>query len=161
MINEFVISGRTSETPRGWPTLVSCLEELKLVTQRYSKKQQKWIKNRFLGNDMRNVPMIYPLYSTDIARWDELVSEPARSTVESYINEGTTALEPMPKLKRLGEGFNEETTHHCLSCDRVIVGEFHWHLHMKSNKHKKVKDSKRKREKLAEEKLSADKNTSA
>lgn len=41
--------------PEGLPFLQKCLDNLKLVTRRYSKKQIKWINHRFLGNSRREV----------------------------------------------------------------------------------------------------------
>jgi tRNA dimethylallyltransferase len=138
----------TTTEPSGWKSLVNCLEELKLVTRRYSKKQLKWIRNRFLGSEVREVPLVYPLDTTDVSQWRDLVGKRAEETVESYINDQPIKLEPLPKLKRLAEGFDEETSHHCSICDRIIIGDYQWHLHMKSNKHKRVAASKSKREKL-------------
>jgi tRNA dimethylallyltransferase len=159
-INAFVECGKTTEEPKGWSVLQSCLQELKAVTQRYSKKQQKWIKNRFLGNDIRNVPFIYPLDTTEVARWEELVSKPAHETIDCYINSKTIALKPMSKQKRLVEGFNEETTNYCSVCDRIFIGDFQWELHMKSNKHKRSRQKKRKTETLLEDQHNSDRNIS-
>lgn len=154
--------------PEGWKSLVTCLEELKLVTRRYSKKQLKWVRNRFLGSDMREVPLVYPLDTTDISKWEESVAHPAIETIESFIDNRPVKLKPLDKLRRLAEGFDEEKTFHCpgmrkkqlknlnfinlsilLDCDRVFIGEFQWNLHQKSNRHKRTILSKKKKEKLS------------
>lgn len=152
LINIFVESKKTTPEPDGWKILQQCLEELKLVTRRYSKKQLKWIRNRFLGSDMREVPLVYPLDTSDVTHWNEQVSQPAEETVASYINDKPIRLNPLEKLKRLAEGFDEEKSFHCPICDRVFIGEYQWQLHRKSNKHKRTLAAKHKREKL--EKLS-------
>jgi tRNA dimethylallyltransferase len=103
----------TTPEPEGWKSLVICLEELKMVTRRYSKKQLKWVRNRFLGSDMREVPLVYSLDTSDVSQWEELVSKPAIETVECFIENRTVKLKPMEKMRRLAEGFDEEKTFHC------------------------------------------------
>lgn len=112
-INRFVDSPETTPEPEGWNSLVMCLEDLKMVTRRYSKKQMKWVKNRFLGSDMREVPSVYSLNTSDVTRWNEMVSQPAIETVESYIEDRPISLKPMEKMQRLAQGFDEESFHHC------------------------------------------------
>lgn len=148
LINRFAESPETTPEPDGWKCLASCLEELKLVTRRYSKKQLKWIRNRFLGSEIREVPHVYPLDTSDVTRWEEFVSKPAAETVESFINDQPIKLQPLEKMKRLAEGTNEETSNRCPTCDRVFIGEFQWQLHMKSNSHKRKSASVKRKEKL-------------
>lgn len=155
LINRFAEAPETTPEPDGWKALASCLEELKNVTKRYSKRQVKWIRNRFLGSDMREVPLVYPLDTSDVNRWSELVSRPAEQTVDEYINDNLITLKAMEKLKRLAEGTNEETSHHCATCDRVFIGEFQWQLHLQSNRHKRAIASKHKRERRLNENTSS------
>jgi tRNA dimethylallyltransferase len=159
LINRYVESAQTLAMPDGWETLKTCLEELKAVTQRYSKKQRKWIKNRFLASDLREAPPLYPLYTTDVSQWEDIVSQPAIATIESYIKGDVIELKPMEKFKRLGEGLDEETSHHCPICDRIFIGEFQFQLHLKSNKHKKTKE--RIRRKALKEQSTANEKTSS
>lgn len=147
LINRFVEAPETTPEPDGWKALTACLNELKLVTRRYSKRQQKWIRNRFLGSEVREIPLIYPLDTSDVSRWKELVSRPAEETVSSYINDEKIQLEPAEKHKKISEGFNEETSNHCSVCDRTFIGEFQWQLHETSNRHKRALAGKLRREK--------------
>lgn len=147
--------------PDGWKSLTICLEDLKAVTRRYSKKQLKWIKNRFLGSEMREVPLVYPLDTTDVSRWTEFVSRPAEDTVEEFITDKPIQLQPLEKLKRLGEGMDEETSHFCETCNRVFIGEYQWQHHIKSNKHRRVHVSKNKQERKRKfEEMSSEKTSS-
>lgn len=150
LINEFVEASESLPEPEGYKSLLACLEELKLVTRRYSKRQQKWVRNRFLGSEIREIPQIYPLDTTDVSRWSELVYTPAEETILSYISEEEIKLQPMPKFRRRGEGLNEETSNFCETCKRIIVGEYQWRLHLKSNKHKKVKSNQARVEKKSQ-----------
>lgn len=147
LINRFVESPETTPEPDAWKTLVICLDELKMVTKRYSKRQLKWIRNRFLGSEVRGVPDVFSLDTTDVSQWETLVSQPALETVESYLKDEPLKLKQLEKLKRLGEGLNGETSHHCEICDRIFIGEYQYQLHQKSNKHKRTLASKRKKEK--------------
>lgn len=150
LINEYVVRTETNEEhsePDGYKSLLACLDELKLVTRRYSKKQLKWIKNRLLASDMREKPLVYPLDTSDVTFWHENVFLPATHTIDCYINDKEITLKPLEKMKRLSERMNEETSHFCNICNRTFIGEFQWELHMKSNKHKKTVASLHRREK--------------
>ncbi|XP_053691418.1 tRNA dimethylallyltransferase [Sabethes cyaneus] len=126
------------DPPEGLDLLQKCLDNLKLVTQRYSKRQIKWINNRFLSNSQREVPPIYALDTTDVTRWDELVFGPAQEIIEATLaGTSPSRQQPLPKLANPKEGLNEETSFHCVICQRTIVGEYQWRLHMRSNRHKK------------------------
>lgn len=137
--------------PECYKSLLACLDQLKLATRRYSKKQLKWIRNRLLASDTRELPLVYPLDTSDVSQWNENVYLPAIDTVESFLKGEEIKLKPLEKMKRLGEGLDEETSHFCDICERTFIGEFQWSLHLKSNKHKKVSASKRRKRKEVED----------
>ncbi|EAT39000.1 AAEL009164-PA [Aedes aegypti] len=141
--------GAEGSPPEGLPLLQKCLDNLKLVTQRYSKKQIKWINHRFLGNSRREVPPIYGLDTTDVAKWKENVYTQAEQVVEAILSGETPSKQPLPKMTTAREGLNEETSFFCDTCQRTIVGEYQWQLHLRSNKHKKCVQSKSKKAKLS------------
>lgn len=124
--------------PDGCEIFSKCLDELKLVTQRYSKKQIKWIRNRLLASKDRQVPPLYSLDTTDPSKWSDEVYSKAENIVESYMDNKVPDFEPMERLVSKREGFNEGISKVCDVCNRVFVGEFQWQLHMKSNKHKRA-----------------------
>ncbi|XP_058976913.1 tRNA dimethylallyltransferase [Musca domestica] len=132
--------------PPGLDVLNSCLNELKLVTRRYSKKQQKWINNRFLASRDRQVPDIYELDTSDVSRWHECVYSPAVTVIDCYRSSQVCEIQPMPKRTHPGADLNEETTNFCETCQRHFIGEYQWHLHLKSNRHKKRKEALRKKQ---------------
>ncbi|XP_055524585.1 tRNA dimethylallyltransferase [Wyeomyia smithii] len=141
LITEFMQStgpNQRTDPPEGLALLHKCLDNLKLVTRRYSKKQIKWINHRFLSNSQREVPPMYALDTTDVSRWEELVSCPAQEIIEATLaGRSPTTQQPLPKQANPREGLNEETSFHCDICRRTIVGEYQWRLHMRSNKHKR------------------------
>ncbi|KAH8288298.1 hypothetical protein KR054_000216 [Drosophila jambulina] len=138
--------------PEGLHLLRSCCDELKLVTRRYSKKQLKWINNRFLASRDRQVPDLYELDTSDVSAWSEAVYQRAESIIESYRNGDICKIEPMAKREHPGADLDEETSHFCAICERHFVGEYQWGLHLKSNKHKRRKDGQRKRDQMKREK---------
>jgi len=142
--------------PEGLDLLRNCCEELKLVTRRYSKKQLKWINNRFLASKDRQVPDLFELDTSDVAAWPEAVYQRAETIIESYRNDTLCEVKPMAKREHPGADLDEETSHFCATCERHFIGEYQWGLHLKSNKHKRRKEGQRKRERDQETKLSAD-----
>ncbi|XP_070852415.1 tRNA dimethylallyltransferase [Drosophila suzukii] len=142
--------------PEGLDLLRNCCEELKLVTRRYSKKQLKWINNRFLASKDRQVPDLFELDTSDVAAWPEAVYQRAETIIESYRNDAICGIKPMAKREHPGADLDEETSHFCDTCERHFIGEYQWGLHLKSNKHKRRKEGQRKRERGQETKLSAD-----
>lgn len=138
-----------NDRPQGFDVLMSCLERLKLVTNRYSKKQLKWIKNRFLASVDRQVPDLYKLDTSDVSHWNSEVYMKAVDVIESIQNGVEPKLKPMEKVEHPGKGLNEETTNYCQTCERVFIGEFQWKLHLSSNKHKRKKESLKKKEKAS------------
>ncbi|XP_062540061.1 tRNA dimethylallyltransferase [Armigeres subalbatus] len=141
--------GGDRAVPEGVPLLQMCLDNLKQVTQRYSKRQIKWINHRFLGDSRREVPPIYALDTTDVAKWTENVFTQAEQVVQSVLAGEIPSKQPLPRLTTAREGLNEETSFFCDVCQRTIVGEYQWQLHMRSNKHKKCVQSKSKQAKLS------------
>lgn len=141
------------EPPASLATLNACLDDLKLVTRRYSKKQIKWVKNRFLKAAQKNrtIPPIYKLDTTHPERWTTLVSDPAINVIENY-------LDPLVELIVAPESIPEDEpaysdskkTYFCEQCQRVFIGEFQWDIHVKSNRHKKVRERLRKQARIQE-----------
>lgn len=140
----------TAEPPAGLELLNSCLDELRLVTKRYSKKQLKWISNRFLSNSSRQVPPLYGLDTSTSSNWQKDVHGRAIDVVQSYIENRSPQLMPLEKHESLRAGLNEEVANVCEICNRHFVGEFQWKIHLKSNKHKRVIE-KHKKTKQTEE----------
>lgn len=105
-------SAASRPVPKGLKVLHTCLDELKLVTKRYSRKQIKWINNRFLGNQTRQVPDLYELDTSDVTKWNEAVLGPAENVVECYIDDKVPILKPMAKLQSARAGLNEEVRFH-------------------------------------------------
>lgn len=122
---------------------------MKIATRRYARKQNRWITNRLLSDHNRQVPPLYTLDSSDVTQWDENVKKIALDIVEAYLENKEHKYERAKTLElSLNEPVSTATTNRCESCDRIFVGK-QFDIHMKSNRHKKMLESK-KRNKVQE-----------
>ncbi|GLV32183.1 uncharacterized protein CBL_11860 [Carabus blaptoides fortunei] len=120
--------------------LKSGIENLKIVTRRYARKQIRWVLNRFLGRPDREVPSVYGLDTTDVSLWKENVRKPAIEIIQSFFTNSVCKYTPMP-VKVTSEAsspFFKEETYLCDVCERVFVGLSQWNDHKNSKKHKKI-----------------------
>uniref|UniRef100_A0A8C3YJ28 tRNA dimethylallyltransferase n=1 Tax=Catagonus wagneri TaxID=51154 RepID=A0A8C3YJ28_9CETA len=109
------------------------IEALKQVTKRYARKQNRWVKNRFLSRPGPSVPPVYGLEVSDVSKWEESVLEPALEIVQSFIQGHRPAATPVKMPSNETE--NKRSYHMCDLCDRIIIGDREWAAHMKSKSH--------------------------
>ncbi|KAM9776695.1 tRNA dimethylallyltransferase isoform 3-T3 [Syngnathus typhle] len=109
------------------------VEALKIATRRYARKQNKWVRNRFLKRPGDSVPAVYALDVTDVARWEETALNPALQILDSLCKGEEPAI---PPIRLQGEEqSNKRSRHSCDLCDKVIIGDLEWAAHLKSKKH--------------------------
>nr|XP_033324486.1 tRNA dimethylallyltransferase [Megalopta genalis] len=140
-----MLSEEEKREKKGEELLQEGIDNLKLVTKRYSKMQEKWIRNRMIRRVDRQTPPIYTLDCTDVKNWEHSVYGKAVSIVEAILRgekpEQAAANESIENIKTT-DSSNEEC-HYCDVCDRFFIGE-QWGIHLKSNKHQKVLIKKKK-----------------
>ncbi|XP_075709174.1 tRNA dimethylallyltransferase isoform X2 [Rhinoderma darwinii] len=122
------------------------IEALKQRSQKYAKKQNKWVQNRFLKRPGPNVPRVYRLDVTDITAWDKHVLSPAIQIVSSFLKDQLPDIKPVEIASDNIE--SKRTSRHCDLCDRIIIGDREWAAHTQSKSHR---HHVRKRRKLEEE----------
>ncbi|KAM6974333.1 tRNA dimethylallyltransferase [Tautogolabrus adspersus] len=120
------------------------IEALKIATRRYARKQNKWVRNRFLKRPGDNVPVVYGLDVTDVSRWEETVLNPALQILDSLSKGEESAVAPI--RVQGAEQRNKRSRHSCDLCDKVIIGDLEWTAHLKSKKHHYHVRKKRKSE---------------
>ncbi|KYM87499.1 tRNA dimethylallyltransferase, mitochondrial [Atta colombica] len=94
---------RASE--KGKKLLQQGIDDLKLATRRYAKRQDKWVMNRLIRRGDRQVPPVYSLDCTDVTKWDSHVLEPAAAIISAILHDAK------PEQQPLNENFeNQKTT---------------------------------------------------
>ncbi|XP_076167935.1 tRNA dimethylallyltransferase isoform X2 [Ptiloglossa arizonensis] len=135
---------------KGQELLQRGIEDLKLVTKRYAKKQQKWIMNRLIRRTDRPMPPVYSLNCTNLNQWNSCVHDPAMAIIDATLRGEEPVQKPMNQSAidyiKVTDSSNEET-HYCDDCQRIFVGEFQWNIHLQSKKHSTVLKRKRRLEK--------------
>ncbi|KAM4872316.1 tRNA dimethylallyltransferase isoform 2-T2 [Thomomys bottae] len=131
--HEFLITEGKCTPETSNQLLKKGIEALKQVTKRYARKQNRWVKNRFLSRPGPNVPSVYGLEVSDVSKWEESVLKPALDIVQSFIQGDKPAATPI-KMS-YNETENKRSYHMCDLCDRIIIGDREWAAHMKSKSH--------------------------
>lgn len=123
--------------------LTECIENMKIVTRRYAKKQVTWVRNRFLARPAVSAPDVYGLDASDLENWDKNVLENALVILEKMMNGENPVVKPVSRIVIQDD---RHARHVCEICDnRLILGEENWRKHLVSKSHKwHVKRERRK-----------------
>ncbi|XP_009079434.1 PREDICTED: tRNA dimethylallyltransferase, mitochondrial [Acanthisitta chloris] len=131
--HEYLISEGNCSPETSALLLQKGIQALKQVTKRYARRQNKWVRNRFLKRPGPNVPPVYGLEVSDLLRWEEDVVKPALEIVESFIQ----GREPPAQPVKMEQDVNENKRSHrvCELCNRLIIGDREWAAHTRSKSH--------------------------
>ncbi|XP_043594693.1 tRNA dimethylallyltransferase isoform X2 [Bombus pyrosoma] len=135
---------------KGQELLQKGIDDLKLVTKRYARRQEKWIRNRLVRRSDRQVPPIYTLDCTDLDQWNSCVYEPAVAIIEAVLRGEKPTQKPLNETvenEKFTDSSNEER-HYCDICDRIFIGHDQWNVHMGSTKHERTLRKKKRLEEL-------------
>ncbi|XP_067862488.1 tRNA dimethylallyltransferase isoform X2 [Heptranchias perlo] len=122
--------------------LTQGIAALKQVTKRYARKQNKWVRNRFLKRPGPNVPPVFGLDVTDVSQWEKTVLKPALQILASFLKGEEPAAQPLTMESDPSEGKRNRRV--CELCDKIILGDREWKAHLKSKNHQHhLKKSKR------------------
>ena len=102
--------------------LTECIENMKIVTRRYAKKQvTSWVRNRFLARHAVSPPDVNGLDASDLESRDKNVLENASVILEEMLNGENPVVKP---LSRIVIQDDRHARHVCEICDnRLILGE--------------------------------------
>lgn len=122
--------------------LLDSLERLKQITVRYSKKQKRWVRNRFLARPKENALSLYNLDATDLEEWGLNVLARAKEISRSFLDDLPIPYEALEPIETTVDVADKHRRHVCGICnDRVIIGDEAWIKHQQSRGHKKMKAS--------------------
>jgi len=111
------------------------LERLRCRTIKYSKKQVKWVRNRFLGRPADNMLPVYELDTTDAEGWAENVLQRALDIAHAFIQRDKIPYSCMDAID--SSSCDSKRKYTCELCDgRIIMGDLQWKEHLVSKKHK-------------------------
>ncbi|KAF4047115.1 IPP transferase domain-containing protein [Phytophthora infestans] len=132
-------SGAKEEGSKELETVLNaCVEQLNIATRQYARRQLSWIRNKFVT---KNIP-VYQVDSSDVARWDTLVAQPAVDIAQKFLKgEQITTYQSVQQQKpeatqaaSLEDKFQKNT---CTVCNgREFTGKKQWAEHLRSKGHK-------------------------
>ncbi|XP_037802016.1 tRNA dimethylallyltransferase-like [Penaeus monodon] len=137
-----VLPEEEQQTEAGKKLYEAGIAALKQVTRRYSRKQLKWIKNRFLLPADRQVPPVFALDGSDPSKWDDRVRLPAEGVVQALAEgrqpelQTANMVKESPDVEDINRG--DKTRYECDVCERVVIGEIQWRAHVHGAKHRKM-----------------------
>ncbi|KAK1948418.1 tRNA dimethylallyltransferase [Phytophthora citrophthora] len=127
------------EDPKALETILdACIEQLNVATRQYARRQLSWIRNKFVT---KNIP-VYEVDSSDVARWDPLVAQPAIEIAQTFLkDEEISTFQTVQQQKpeetqaaTLEDKFQKNT---CSICNgREFTGKTQWAEHLRSKGHK-------------------------
>ncbi|XP_045450952.1 tRNA dimethylallyltransferase-like [Melitaea cinxia] len=145
------------DSDEGKKLLQESIENMKMATRRYARRQNKMVKSRFLNHATREIPPIFELNTTNLSQWDNEVKEKAINIVKSFITNSPCQYEHL-KSNVSGEksNLNAHSSNYCKDCERLIIGDKEFSIHLNSHKHMRVLKAKKRLAKNAEMKKNED-----
>lgn len=134
----------------------AALEDMKTATRRYANSQTKWIRLKQIPRLKERGPdavkSLYIMDSTNVARFQQDVVEPAAQVVSQFL-EGITMREPTDMSKLASQMLPlvldpppKETPRQrtCEVCQTTLVTDEAWNRHVKGTAHRRVLKKKKK-----------------
>lgn len=129
----------------------ACAESVKTATRQYAASQLKWIRNKLWKamSEANVTHRFFVLDSSNVEEWESRITEPSERLVHVFLNE-----ESLPDPKSLSElarttlVAREAQAQHdtnglpkcvtCEVCNKTMVNEEQWKVHMNGQSHKKA-----------------------
>ncbi|CAH2091467.1 unnamed protein product [Euphydryas editha] len=141
----------------GKKLLQESIENMKMATRRYARRQNKMVKSRFLDHPTREIPLIFELNTTNLSQWDIEVKEKAINIINSFITNSPCQYEHLKSnVCQEKSNLNAHSSNYCKDCERLIIGDKEFSIHLSSHKHMRVLKAKKRLAKLAEMKKDED-----
>jgi tRNA dimethylallyltransferase len=124
---------KKTDTPRKTveqSLLDACIASLKAVTKHYARKQERWIRNRFIG---RGFPVV-KLDTANVEAWDTAVFSAASSHVEALLTGGGDLLRAVSDADKV-HGWKKYV---CDACEgKQLNGDLEWTQHLATAAHRR------------------------
>ncbi|CAH2265696.1 jg4946 [Pararge aegeria aegeria] len=134
-----MLPGDKKNSDEGQKLLRDSIANMKLSTRRYARRQNKMVRGRFLEHPSREVPPIYELDTTDLSKWDDEVKNKAFNIIESFIHDTPCQYEPLKQsIPEDRRGIDGHSCNFCDICERLIIGDKEFSVHLTSHKHMRV-----------------------
>lgn len=128
------------------PEFVSCLDEMKLRTRRYARRQIKWIKNQLIP-ELQNESKVMVLDATDLSEFHDNVESRGLEMTREFLKDGKITIDQIPEslasedLVKLDKTQMKWEHHQCDICmdatgnPMVFIGD-QIQIHLSGRKHK-------------------------
>lgn len=127
----------------------TCIESVKTATRQYAKSQIKWIRNK-LWTSLAEIGMAHRLFlldSSNVDDWGKSITEPSENLVQSLLeNQPTPDPKSLSELARVtfeareAQSLNESEpvwkSMTCDMCQKTMVNEEQWKIHLNSQRHR-------------------------
>lgn len=134
-----MLNKEEKKSEKGEKLLQLSVENMKMATRRYARKQNKMVLSRFLDHPTRVMPPIYSLDTTDVSKWNENVQNKAIDIVECFLEGKSSQHERLQSTAdELTKTLDVNSHNYCDVCQRIIIGDKTYRIHLESNKHKKM-----------------------
>ncbi|XP_032681041.1 tRNA dimethylallyltransferase [Odontomachus brunneus] len=149
----FMLPEEKRASEQGKKLLQQGIDDLKLVTRRYARRQDKWVMNRLIRRSDRQVPPVYSLDCTDVTNWDSCVLEPSVAIISAIMRGEKPEQRPLVheviEDQKYGD-YNEIEHNFCEECKKVFVRKTQWELHINGLKHMRVLKKKQREAQMAQ-----------
>ncbi|KAJ5675917.1 hypothetical protein N7462_008814 [Penicillium macrosclerotiorum] len=133
-----------------------CLQSIQTATHQYGKSQTKWIRNKLWHalSEAGLTQRLYLLDSSDVNKWEECITTPSENIVQLFFrNETVPDPKSLSELANTVLGAREEQgqsqaaleSFTCDVCNKTVVGEEQWNIHLNGYTHKRTLKSQAKR----------------
>jgi tRNA dimethylallyltransferase len=135
----------------------TCIESTKAATRQYARRQDRWIRSHFSDalTESNAMDTLYPLDCTHPDRWETNIHHPAINITQHFLT-GTPRPPPV-SISDLARAtitsITAEMEHeknsprqcrYCEVCDKTLMSEKEWTVHLGSHTHRKVLAGRRK-----------------
>ncbi|OAG37364.1 hypothetical protein AYO21_08441 [Fonsecaea monophora] len=153
-----VYQGRDADRAKAMQAEREGIDAIKASTRRYAKRQNRFVRIRLAKalKSSRKLDRLFLLDCTDLASWDTTVAAPAQALVGAFLkgDELPEAKAVCSMAERVLSQIEEDDfddvreARTCQVCQKTLMTEKEWRVHLASRSHKKIVAWRRNRESI-------------